>query len=57
MILFFSGGGSPWIAEKCLSKPTVMLSYFTNVNQKSKKMDSRFRRLLKVKRKKNESQS
>lgn len=52
MILFFSGGGRPWVAELCLDDGSVMLSYWININQKTKKMDSRTRRILKAKKRK-----
>lgn len=51
MILFFSGGGSPWIPEIQLQDPYVMLSYWVNVNRKKNTPDSRLKRLMKVRKK------
>lgn len=51
MNIFFSGGGSPWIPEIQLTYPSVMLSYWVNVNQKTGKPDSRFKKLTKIRKK------
>ena len=49
MILFFSGGGRPWVAEVCLGRTSsIMLSMFVNV--KESKPDSRLRRIFKAKK-------
>lgn len=56
MILFFSGGGSPWIPEIQLKDPYVMLSYWVNVNRKKNRPDSRLRRLIKVRKKRRSKQ-
>lgn len=52
MIVYFSGGGRPWVPELCLEGSHIMLSYYTNYNRKSKKPDSRLRRVLKANKKK-----
>lgn len=49
MIVFFSGGGSPWIPELFLKKPAVMLSPYTNA--KNWKPDARLRRAIKARKK------
>ena len=46
MILIFSGGGSPWIPEIQLDDAAIMLSYYVNVNQKTKKTDKRLERAM-----------
>jgi hypothetical protein len=49
MLIFFSGGGRPWIPEKCLGRAEVMLSYFVDTNKPARtKPGARMRRLMKA---------
>ncbi len=45
MILYFSGGGSPWIPEMQIEEPAVMLSYYVN-HWLAGKSDTRLRRII-----------
>jgi hypothetical protein len=51
MVIFFSGGGSPWIAERFFKDSSIMLSYYTN--SKDNKADSRLRKIMRAKKRKN----
>lgn len=51
MILFFSGGGSPWIPELQMKEPTMMLSYYSNVILNKDVPDTRIARVMKARRK------
>ncbi len=65
MILYFSGGGRPWLGEMTLEIADIMSSFYTNANHKravskgksyvveiGNLPDSRMRRLLLAKKKK-----
>lgn len=55
MRVYFSGG-SP-IPEDNLQGPDIMLSAYVNVNQKTRRPDSRLRTALKIRRRYNKKRS
>jgi hypothetical protein len=50
VIMFFSGGGSPWTPEAVIQEPAVMLSYFVHVSQQSGNPCKRLRKAIKHRR-------
>lgn len=48
MIILLSGGSA--IPETCLPAPTIMLSFFVNISQKTGKPDSRIRNLVEARK-------
>lgn len=53
MILFFSGGGTPWLPERVLQEGAVMLSHYVDgaFKRADSRPGSRMRRLFASKRK------